>query len=98
MFMLPEFKTTLNSIPPCPYITAPADRVEHWRQRLPRDGKRLVAIGWTGGGTPDARKLRAVPLAHIKKIIATPDVQFVSVERFLPPDAVVRLSGQSNFI
>ena len=52
MFMLPAFKTTLESIPPCPYITAPADRVEHWRQRLPRAGRRLVAIGWTSGGEP----------------------------------------------
>ena len=98
MFMLPAFKTTLESIPPCPYITAPADRVEYWRQRLRRAGGRLVAIGWTGGGDSDARKLRSVPLAKVKKILATPDVQFVSVERFLPTDEVARLSSQSNFI
>jgi hypothetical protein len=49
MFMLPEFKPTLESIPPCPYITPPADRVEHWRQRLPRDGKRLQLDGPVAG-------------------------------------------------
>jgi hypothetical protein len=98
MFIPPAFKTTLESIPPCPYITAPADRVEHWRQQLPRDGRKLIAIGWTGGGDDTVRKWRSVPLAQVKNILATPDVQFVSVERFLTPDVVARLSSQSNFI
>jgi hypothetical protein len=98
MFIPPAFRTTLESIPPCPYITPPADRVEHWRQRLPRNGKRLVAIGWTGDGDDTVRKWRSVPLAQVKEIVATPDVQFVSVERFLPADAAARLSALSNVI
>ena len=39
-----------------------------------------------------------MPLAHVKKILAAPDVLFVSVERFLPNDDVARLSSQFNFI
>jgi hypothetical protein len=99
MFLPPAFKTTLESIPPCPYITAPAARVEHWLQRLPSGcPRRLVAIGWTGGGEDHVRKWRSVPLAEVKKILAMPNVQFVSIERFLSKDDVERLSSQFNFI
>jgi hypothetical protein len=55
MFMLPAFKTTLESIPPCPYITAPADRVEYWRQRLPR----MAGDWWQLDGPVAGTRMRA---------------------------------------
>jgi hypothetical protein len=70
----------------------------HWRERLPRGGGRLVAIGWTGDGDEQVRKWRSVPLVQVEKILAVPDVRFVSVERPISKGDVERLSSRFDFI
>jgi hypothetical protein len=91
--------TTLETIPPGPYVTAAPERVEHWRQRLHVDGgKRLVAIGWSGGSAAAARAVRSIPLSHIERLLAVPGVRFVSIERFLDADVATRLADRFDFV
>jgi hypothetical protein len=58
MFIPAALRTTLATIPPCPYITADPARVAHWRERLGPGPH--VAMSWTGGVSPDARRVRSL--------------------------------------
>ena len=69
------FRTEITTIPATvPYINTPPDRVAAWRQRLgPRDGRRRVAIAWSGS---TALWNRSMPLATLAPLLARPDCVF----------------------
>jgi tetratricopeptide (TPR) repeat protein len=91
-------QTRVDSIPmgSLPHVAAPTERLDYWRDRLPAGPK--VAIGWTGRYQIDfAGQNRSVPLDEIEKILGTPGVSFVSVERFLDAETADRLTSRYNF-
>lgn len=69
------FRTTIGTIPSAvPYVAAPAQRVAAWRDRLgPPDGRRRVAIAWSGS---TALWNRSMPLATLMPLLARPDCVF----------------------
>jgi tetratricopeptide (TPR) repeat protein len=73
-------KTELATIPvEVPYVHAPADRVSHWRERLPQRGGLRVGIVWCGNPAFKEDRRRSLKLAQIEPILATADVFFVSL-------------------
>jgi len=85
------FGTTVEGIPPCPYLrAAPAD-VEHWRARLPLDRGRLnVGLVWAGGHPRAERPadnragksyLRNVPLAALEPLARVPGVRWFALQK-----------------
>lgn len=58
------FGTTLATIPAgVPYLTAPAARIAHWRERLPQEGLR-VGFVWSGSAAHNNDANRSIPLAR----------------------------------
>lgn len=69
------FRTEIETIPAAvPYVPAPADRLEAWRARIgPRDGRRRIAIAWSGS---QALWNRSVKLTTLAPLLARPDCVF----------------------
>lgn len=69
------FRTTIDTIPATvPYLTTPTARIAAWRDRLgPQDGRRRVAIAWSGS---TALWNRSLPLATLAPLLARPDCVF----------------------
>lgn len=61
------FRTEISTIPATvPYVHAPADRVKAWRERLgPGDGRRRIAIAWSGSPTLWNRSMTLATLAPL---------------------------------
>ncbi|MGH6676432.1 MAG: tetratricopeptide repeat protein, partial [Xanthobacteraceae bacterium] len=73
------FGTELATIPASvPYIAPPADRVALWRGRLP-PGRPLIGLAWSGERAHDNDINRSIPLAVLKPLLGTADVQFVGL-------------------
>lgn len=80
--------TTFTTIPhKVPYLSADTQKVETWRARLPRDGRRKIGICWKGRATPDPR--RSIPFDQLAPLLSLPDIQWVSLQ--LPADATACL-------
>ncbi len=60
-----------------PYLSAPPERVEHWRHRLGSAGPR-VGLVWAGNPKPDP--LRTVPLATLAPVLAVDGVRWFSLQ------------------
>ena len=69
------FRTRLDTIPArIPYLTAPPEHRARWRDRLgPPDGRRRVALAWSGSPTVWNRSM---PLAALAPLLARPDCAF----------------------
>ncbi len=80
------FKTEQASIPASiPYLQAPHDRVEKWKQRLPRQGELVVAIAWSGSATHEQDLVRSIAIEKLAPLLAIPDIQWISIQRELRP-------------
>ncbi len=67
------FKTTMETIPPSPYITPPGDRVDY--------GPGFhVGIAWRGSATQSNDHLRSTSLEQWKSVLAVPGVTFHSLQ------------------
>jgi tetratricopeptide (TPR) repeat protein len=74
------FKTRVESIPASvPYLAAPAERLKHWRSRLPSDRPR-VGLAWSGSSTHKNDANRSIPLARLAALFGNPAVQYVSLQ------------------
>ncbi len=78
-----HFGTGLRNIPPAaPYLHAPADAVQRWRQRLaPWAGKLKVGIAWSGFQGQVNNRNRAVPLSTLMPLLQMPGVQCFSLQK-----------------
>jgi tetratricopeptide (TPR) repeat protein len=98
MMSLPyAMKTELATIPAAaPYIRAPADRVSHWRERLPQRGGRRVGIVWCGNPAFKEDRRRSLKLAQIEPILAMADVFFVSLNPGISEHDRTEIARRSN--
>ncbi|HQT77775.1 MAG: hypothetical protein B7Z80_13200 [Rhodospirillales bacterium 20-64-7] len=73
------FRTKLTTVPASvPYLTVPPDRLAAWRARLGSgDGRRRVAVAWTG---TSAIWNRSIPLRLLAPLFARPDCEFHVVQ------------------
>jgi ADP-heptose:LPS heptosyltransferase len=75
------FGTTLESIPAeVPYLCAPADKVEEWRQRLGTRTRPRVGIVWSGRLTHKNDQNRSIPLS-VLLALAEAGVELVSLQK-----------------
>ncbi|WP_426434274.1 tetratricopeptide repeat protein [Bradyrhizobium genosp. P] len=74
------FKTQVESIPASvPYLAAPAERIEYWRNRLP-PGRPRAGFVWSGSSTHKNDANRSIPLARLSQLFETPAMQCISLQ------------------
>jgi tetratricopeptide (TPR) repeat protein len=92
-------KTELATIPAeVPYIGAPADRVSHWRERIPHTTAIRVGIVWCGNPAFKEDRRRSLKLAQIEPILATADVFFASLNPGIGEHERAEIAGRSNML
>lgn len=80
------FRTEFASVPaPIPYLTAPADRVAKWRERMSAFGSPRIALAWAGSAQHVNDRNRSIPLAALHPLLAA-EALFVGVQRDMRPD------------
>ncbi len=81
------FKTDLETIPAdVPYLSAEAQRVEHWRAELASKESApaapfRVGIGWQGNREFSGDRFRSIPLAEFAPLAAVEGVRLVSLQK-----------------
>ena len=91
------FRTTIDNIPAMmPYLQHSKSEVSHWHDRkMDYHGSR-VGIVWSGS-TVDPR--RTCPWGFIEELVtSTKDVQFVSLQKELPPDVTLAKLNEAHII
>lgn len=92
------FKTEPTSVPAeIPYLQPSIERVAAWQGRLPA-GKPRVAIAWSGNPSHINDRHRSIGLARLQPLLASENVQFVSVQRELRDGERVLLDAQSSLL
>lgn len=71
--------TTLQSLPPAPYLHADPARREAWRARL-AGGRRRIGLVWAGNPEFPAARLKACPPALLRALVQAPGCRFVSLQ------------------
>ena len=75
------FGTTLATIPaPLPNLRAPAERIEKWRARLPRNEAHRIGIVWSGKPTHNNDHNRSIALARLAPLLSMPGFKFISLQ------------------
>ncbi len=76
------FKTDLATIPAdIPYLRPYQERIEKWRARVPDNGRMRVGIVWAGSSGHTKDRSRSIPLERFARILAVPDIDFISVQK-----------------
>ena len=85
MTMPRAFHTTPETIPATvPYLTVPPESLRKWRLRLgPSNGRRRIAIAWTGASSVWNR---SIPLHLLEPLFHRPDCEFHIVQTTMEPD------------
>jgi hypothetical protein len=91
------FHTRLDTIPAAvPYLAPPPERVAHWRARLGApDGRRRVAIAWSGSCTVWNRDM---PLAVLGPVLQRPDCEFHVAQTEIAPDDRTALAEMPQIV
>jgi tetratricopeptide (TPR) repeat protein len=79
-------KTTPENVPAAiPYLRASAARIAKWRSRLEvlPPGLR-VALAWAGNPAHINDRNRSIALARLQPLLATPRMNFISIQRDVP--------------
>lgn len=81
MLSLPlAFGTTPATIPASiPYLTAPVERLAHWRDRLPA-GLRRAGFVWSGSPSHKNDRNRSIPLARLAALFEDPPLRCFSLQ------------------
>jgi tetratricopeptide (TPR) repeat protein len=93
------FGTELGTIPSdIPYVAAPADRRSKWQARLGAQRALRVGVAWAGSPIHINDRNRSIPLRRFSALFAAPDVEFVSLQKELPPGDAATLARHGNVI
>jgi tetratricopeptide (TPR) repeat protein len=77
-------KTEPATIPAdIPYLTASAEGIAKWRERIERLPSPRIAIAWSGRATHANDRNRSVALARLEPLLALDGASFVSIQREL---------------
>jgi len=76
-----------------PYITAPADRIEHWRQRLAGIEGRKIGIAWQGNPNHIGDRWRSVRLDRFAEIARMAGVTLIAVQKGFGRDQLDSWTG-----
>jgi hypothetical protein len=76
------FKTNLTTVPAnIPYLRPHDDRLARWRDRFPVSERLRVGICWAGSKSHLNDRNRSVPLERFAKVLAVPNLDFISVQK-----------------
>ena len=66
-----------------PYLQAPPERLEHWRQRLAGEARPLIAIAWQGNPLPERTTLRgrSLPLEAFAPLAERTGARLISLQK-----------------
>jgi tetratricopeptide (TPR) repeat protein len=64
-----------------PYLTAEADRVARWRDRIGMHGVR-IGIAWQGNPASPAERGRSIPLREFLPLARVPGVRLISLQKY----------------
>jgi len=74
------FGTRPETIPASvPYLAAPAERLDHWRDRLPA-GRLRAGFVWSGSSSHNNDGNRSIPLAGLARLFEDPAMACVSLQ------------------
>jgi tetratricopeptide (TPR) repeat protein len=91
------FATTAETIPaPVPYLSAPADRLAYWRDRLPH-GPRAGFV-WSGSSSHKNDANRSIPLAMLAALFERPPLSCISLQTELRDDDSEALRGLPKLV
>jgi tetratricopeptide (TPR) repeat protein len=91
--------TTLDCIPAeVPYLNVPADRLARWCDRLGDKRCLRVGIAWAGSALHKNDHQRSIALERFAALLATPDIEFVSLQKEMVAADASALSGRANVI
>jgi tetratricopeptide (TPR) repeat protein len=92
------FGTTLDSIPPAPYLPPlPKARVQTWADRLHPHDRLRVGLVWSGNPKQGNDGNRSMPLAMLAPLLDC-DATFVSLQKDVRPDDRAYLSTRHEII
>lgn len=87
-------RTRLDSIPASiPYLSAPADRIALWRQRLPPARALRVGLVWRGRSTYRNDRRRSIAFDRLRPLFSTPGVAFTSLQKDVRRDESEHLAA-----
>jgi len=90
------FATELDNIPAATgYLKAPAERIEHWRHRIP-PGRPRIGIVWCGNPTFANDRLRSMNFTQVAPLLQMSDVNFFSLNPGLDTAVVSALEAMPN--
>jgi ADP-heptose:LPS heptosyltransferase len=89
--------TTLDTIPArVPYLHATPEAVAAWQSRTASLNHPRVGLCWSGSSTHERDAVRSVRFAEFKKIVATGNHAFVSLQRDSRPDEKVEIAAETR--
>jgi tetratricopeptide (TPR) repeat protein len=90
------FETELATVPAnIPYLSAPKERIETWRDRIPSNGRPRVGICWAGSATHLNDRNRSIALERFAALLSVPGFDFVSLQKEVsePQSALLAAHG-----
>ncbi len=76
------FQTELATVPAnVPYLRAPQERLDKWRERVPVPGRLRVGICWAGSSVHLNDRNRSIPLRRFAKLLSIPSLAFISLQK-----------------
>ncbi len=69
------FATTLQTVPPAPYLAVPPTRQRRWRQALGSTAAFRVGLAWSGNPNHRYDRLRSLPPARLAPLLALAGVE-----------------------
>jgi len=92
------FETSLRTIPKTiPYLSAELERIEKWRDRLPKEGMR-IGIAWQGNPDYPEDAMRSIPLRHFAPLASMPGVTLVSLQMGKGVEQIAPLRERLPFV
>jgi len=80
------FNTELATVPAdVPYLAAPPDRIERWKQRIPSRKSLKVGFTWSGNVSHGNDHNRSIPLSLFSGLEQIPGVELVSLQKEVRP-------------
>jgi tetratricopeptide (TPR) repeat protein len=77
--------TDTSSIPAnIPYITAPADRIPAWQDRIAALPGKKVGLVWAGNPKYKRDKIRSIPTEKLSALASVPGVSWISLQKEKP--------------
>jgi tetratricopeptide (TPR) repeat protein len=92
-------KTELAAIPAeIPYLAAPAERLEKWRERMDALPRPRIALAWSGNPVHANDRNRSIALSRLEPLWSVEGASFISVQRELREADAAALAATTRLV